>query len=147
MYIVLILSFPPPPPHTHILPPHHSLCHPRSLYVGDEISAATATTDIFAYQSSPSHTTTTTNTNDSYNYNDPHNPHIHGSAVICQWGCRALNNLSKSKALRAKLVNAGAKGLLDRVLKRYSQYSDVVEEKGVWEWASVAREGVEGKGV
>ena len=119
------------------IPLQPSFCFfPPSLYIGDEISAtASTTTDLFAHPSpsSPSYPT----------YSDqPYNPHIHGSAVVCQWGCRAINNLAKSKALRARLVEAGVVGVLERVVRRYSQYSDVAEDKGVYEWASLARESV-----
>ena len=39
-----------------------------------------------------------------------------------------------------RLSEAGAKGVLDRVLKRFSQYSDQPVDKTVAEWALLAKE-------
>ena len=39
-----------------------------------------------------------------------------------------------------RLSEAGAKGILDRVLKRFSQYSDQPVDKAVAEWALLAKE-------
>ena len=38
------------------------------------------------------------------------------------------------------LTEAGARGVLDRVLKRFSQYSDQPIDKAVAEWALLAKE-------
>ena len=39
-------------------------------------------------------------------------------------------------------MEAGVGGLLERVVRRYSQYSDIAEEKVVYEWATLARESI-----
>jgi len=39
-----------------------------------------------------------------------------------------------------RLSEAGAKGVLDRVLKRFSQYSDQPVDKAVAEWALLAKD-------
>ena len=53
-----------------------------------------------------------------------------------------MANLAKSRAVREQLAQAGAGPLLDRVVRVYSQYSDVAADKAVSEWALLAREAV-----
>ena len=59
-------------------------------------------------------------------------------ASVVQWGCRAINNMSKSTKLRNNLIETGINEVIQKVFERHADNSEVIE------WAVLARETLNG---
>lgn len=57
---------------------------------------------------------------------------------VVQWGCRAINNMSKSNKLRMNLIDTGINEVIQKVFERHADNSEVIE------WAILARETLNG---
>jgi hypothetical protein len=56
------------------------------------------------------------------------------NAAVCQWGCRAINNMAKSTKLKNDLVEKEIMEVVERVFEKHANNKEVVE------WAVLAKE-------
>ena len=63
------------------------------------------------------------------------------NAAVCQWGCRAINNMAKSNRLKNDLVEKEIMEVVERVFEKHANNKEVVE------WAVLAKETLNAAGV
>eukprot|EP01038_Epipyxis_sp_PR26KG_P004281 gene4281-6066_t len=56
----------------------------------------------------------------------------HNSSLVAQWGCRAINNLSKNTSIKGKLIDSGVIDTIGTIAEKHAKNPEVLE------WAKIA---------